>query len=415
MHKEDQQATSGLTSLGVTSEERDNPQLISSILAFNLNKPIFSSSFIIHPGSASGYDALAYSTAEADPGLFAPNDSIPQQQGMDEGTKNTSFDHISADMDSPEDDPIIVVDDSDEDKEADKDEVHNTTNDEIEEASVPKSSYPRSSQIQELTNQVLMLQSQKHKLNELLVIASKKTKDDSVPSAGQAGTQKDKGKKALPLEEAEKESSDSDYDDDETHVTGSMVESSRIKKTKKFNFVTEDGKHIHLTKEKINQQKKIEEEAKAEAAKRETEDRKEELVDLLGPEVVNKKGPITLKVYREDGTSEIIPNLKGSDLHIGEWREVMNACPNRIGKEWTTIYDQICLKMDYIHTTEVELDLKDFPNTMLYTVQEIFFRRHQGPGLDDHARTFSSLLLAEVDKRNINPLKQMRTIEQLRQ
>ncbi|GKD91947.1 hypothetical protein Tco_1371784 [Tanacetum coccineum] len=60
-------------------------------------------------------------------------------------------------------------------------------------------------------------------------------------------------------------------------------------------------------------------------------------------------------------------------------------------------------------------DLKDFSNTMLYTIQEIFFRRHQGPGLDDHARTFSSLLLTEADKRNLNQLKQMRTIEQLRQ
>ncbi|GJU04178.1 hypothetical protein Tco_1114516 [Tanacetum coccineum] len=56
-------------------------------------------------------------------------------------------------------------------------------------------------------------------------------------------------------------------------------------------------------------------------------------------------------------------------------------------------------------------DLKDFLNTMLYTVQEIFFRRHQGPGLDDHARTFSSLLLAKVDKRNLNPLKKMRVNE----
>ncbi|GJT12526.1 hypothetical protein Tco_0859568 [Tanacetum coccineum] len=60
-------------------------------------------------------------------------------------------------------------------------------------------------------------------------------------------------------------------------------------------------------------------------------------------------------------------------------------------------------------------DLKDFLNTMLYTVQEIFFRRHQGPGLDDHARTCNSLLLAEIDKRNLNPLKQIRVIKQLRQ
>ncbi|GJV30178.1 hypothetical protein Tco_1386626 [Tanacetum coccineum] len=42
-------------------------------------------------------------------------------------------------------------------------------------------------------------------------------------------------------------------------------------------------------------------------------------------------------------------------------------------------------------------------------VLEIFFILHQGPGLDDH------VLLAEIDKRNLNPLKQMRVIEQLRQ
>ncbi|GJX62874.1 hypothetical protein Tco_0295774 [Tanacetum coccineum] len=59
-------------------------------------------------------------------------------------------------------------------------------------------------------------------------------------------------------------------------------------------------------------------------------------------------------------------------------------------------------------------DFRDFSNTMLYTVQEIFFRLHQGPRLDDHARNFSSLLLAKIDKRNLNPLKQMRVIEQLR-
>ncbi|GKB93346.1 hypothetical protein Tco_0979483, partial [Tanacetum coccineum] len=61
------------------------------------------------------------------------------------------------------------------------------------------------------------------------------------------------------------------------------------------------------------------EEAKAEAAKRESEVRKEELIDLLGQEVVNKK----------DGTSEIIPNFKASDLHLGKWREVMKDIPLR--------------------------------------------------------------------------------------
>ncbi|GJS86515.1 retrovirus-related pol polyprotein from transposon TNT 1-94 [Tanacetum coccineum] len=170
------------------------------------------------PNLLTGHDVLVDFTTEADPGLSAPNDSIPPQQGMDEGTKNTSYDHIFAgtdphvladqtksvsegletvltqpttekgasstaihgdkeeasstikledlaklvsqiqpsfkDLDSPEDDPVIIVDESDEDE----------PNAETEDTSVPRSSSPRSSQIQELTNQVLILQSQKHKL-----------------------------------------------------------------------------------------------------------------------------------------------------------------------------------------------------------------------------------------------------------
>ncbi|GKD64886.1 hypothetical protein Tco_1306994 [Tanacetum coccineum] len=150
---------------------------------------------------------------------------------------------------------------------------------------------------------------------------------------------------------AEKESINNDFNDnDETHVTGSMVESFTTKKLNKFDFITEDGRHIHLTEEEINHQKKLEEDAKAEAAKQEEEVRKAELVDLLGPEVVNKyyneklqydrycdkvlnrraksritncdvltrNGPITLKVYRENGISEIILNFNASDLHLGK-------------------------------------------------------------------------------------------------
>ncbi|GKE64912.1 hypothetical protein Tco_1519073, partial [Tanacetum coccineum] len=74
---------------------------------------------------------------------------------------------------------------------------------------------------------------------------------------------KDKGKKVMSLEEAEKQSANSDSNDDETHMTGSMVESSRIKKVKKFDFATKGGKHINLIEEQINQQKKIEEDTKA--------------------------------------------------------------------------------------------------------------------------------------------------------
>ncbi|GKC57372.1 hypothetical protein Tco_1084970 [Tanacetum coccineum] len=204
---------------------------------------------------------------------------------------------------------------------------------------------------------------------------------------------KDKVKKIMSLEEAEKESTASDSNK-EAHVTGSMVKSSKEKKLKKFDFVTKCGEHVHLTKDQISAQNEIEEEAKAKAARHEDEIRKEEFIDPLGLEIVNKyyndklqydkyydkmlnrraasritnydvltrKGPITLKVYKEDGTSEIIPNFKASDLHLGEWREVIEACPKRTRKGWEIIYKQIGTRMDYIHTTKAELGINlDIP------------------------------------------------------
>ncbi|GJQ91736.1 hypothetical protein Tco_0002875 [Tanacetum coccineum] len=224
MHKKDQQATGGPTSVEVTSEARANPQLSSGMSAFNLNEPIYLASFIIHSESASGNDASTASTAEADPGNSSPSDFVAQQLGMNEGTKNTSYDHLFADtdphvladqtksvsegletvltqpitgkrvssvakqikeetssiiklgdvaklvshvqpsfkdLDLSEDDLFIVVDNSDEDEDA---EVHATENVKTEDTSIPKSSSPKSSQIQELTNQVLLFQYQKHKL-----------------------------------------------------------------------------------------------------------------------------------------------------------------------------------------------------------------------------------------------------------
>ncbi|GJY77461.1 hypothetical protein Tco_0482577 [Tanacetum coccineum] len=88
----------------------------------------------------------AASITKANPGNSANSDFVPQQQGMNEGTKNTSYDHLFAetsstikledlaklvshaqpsfkDLDSPEDDPVIVVDDTNEEED---DEVHAT-------------------------------------------------------------------------------------------------------------------------------------------------------------------------------------------------------------------------------------------------------------------------------------------------
>ncbi|GJV24208.1 hypothetical protein Tco_1376903 [Tanacetum coccineum] len=201
MHKEDLQATGGPTSLGVTSEARANPQLSSGMLAFNLNKPIYSTSFIIHSKSASKNNASAIFTAGADPGISTPstdphvlaNKTKSISDGLETvlttpetGTSNAAktseeikFGAIKLedlaklvpnvkvdfkDLDSREDDSIIVVDDSEEDEEDKNAEIHSTTNDETEDISASTPPSPRSIQLQELKNQVLLLQSQKHTL-----------------------------------------------------------------------------------------------------------------------------------------------------------------------------------------------------------------------------------------------------------
>ncbi|GJU46831.1 hypothetical protein Tco_1204097 [Tanacetum coccineum] len=46
-------------------------------------------------------------------------------------------------------------------------------------------------------------------------------------------------------------------------------------------------------------------------------------------DVLTQKDHISLKVNGEDGTSEVISNVKVSDLHLAEWREVVQACPDR--------------------------------------------------------------------------------------
>ncbi|GJR44867.1 hypothetical protein Tco_1312970 [Tanacetum coccineum] len=61
--------------------------------------------FHFHFDSASRYDASAYFTAEVDSGIFAPNDFIPPQKGMDEVTKNYYVNHIFAGTN-----PSVLVD-----------------------------------------------------------------------------------------------------------------------------------------------------------------------------------------------------------------------------------------------------------------------------------------------------------------
>nr|GEZ35789.1 hypothetical protein [Tanacetum cinerariifolium] len=163
---------------------------------------------------------------------------------------------------------------------------------------------------------------------------------------------KDKGKVAMSSKDAKEKSTESDFDDDTINLDGSMVESSKKKKMKKFDFITKGGEHAHFIEEQIKEQKRIEESVKANASKQEVEARKEDWIDLLGVDVVTKYYKAK---WWYDGTDEVIHNFKASDLHLGEWIKVEKACPNRTRKGWSSIYEQIQERMDYLHKTEAEL------------------------------------------------------------
>ncbi|GJR07197.1 hypothetical protein Tco_0530181 [Tanacetum coccineum] len=47
---------------------------------------------------------------------------------------------------------------------------------------------------------------------------------------------------------------------------------------------------------------------------------------IINCDVLTKKGPISLKVYKEDGTAEVIEKFKANDLQLAEWRKVVQAC-----------------------------------------------------------------------------------------
>nr|GFA38480.1 hypothetical protein [Tanacetum cinerariifolium] len=130
------------------------------------------------------------------------------------------------------------------------------------------------------------------------------------------------------------------------------------KETKKEESKTDFEPVVKLT-EQIKEQKRIKESVKADMAKQEMELGREELVDLLGIDVVTGfyKAKLQYDKYcnNMDGTDEVIPNFKANDLHLAKWREVVQACPNRTGCGWTTIYEQIQIRIENLHKTEQDL------------------------------------------------------------
>nr|GEY68857.1 hypothetical protein [Tanacetum cinerariifolium] len=267
MHKETQQAAGGPTSLGATSKDGAHPQL------------------------SSGHDASLDSIAEADPRLSTSNDSIPSQQGTDKesradeiskkikledlsdllkDTRSTFFTH-----DSPQDEPNIISNESEEEEEVAKD----------------KDSHA-SSQFQLLHSQKDELEQQKE--NVIAEVASLKarfatvaknaleatTKD--VPSAGQATASPTNGEKNTTK-------------DAKTNLQNELADLLCINVLEQYHNkkLLLDRYCDKMLKRRISSK-------------------------TINCNVITQKGPISLKVYREDETIKVIANFKVSDLHLAD-------------------------------------------------------------------------------------------------
>nr|GEW64044.1 hypothetical protein [Tanacetum cinerariifolium] len=331
MHKEYLQAVGDPTSLKVASEERANPQLSS------------------------------HSTAEADPGL-------------------TNF----LSLDSLTDEPIIISNESDEEKDADT----NVDTYHVEPEDTPASHplYPKSEQAKaEVTflkarpsypnaNQLagLLVTSLKYDLSNLLAshdfasfIPNELKELPSKITQLSKEIQELKRHVQVPCFTelnfiSLSEASDFSYtskSSEQGQATASPVEGE-----KNTNPATKDAKTTNLYNY---------------------------IIDLLGIDTVTR----ALSYYKYIGwTIKVIPNIKVNDLHLAEWKEVVQACPDRKEKGWKTIYGLIKTRMEYLNQTEKELKI-DFNKPLkkqvpLNELNDLANKKRKRTGnLKDHSRS----------------------------
>ncbi|GJU08929.1 hypothetical protein Tco_1125359 [Tanacetum coccineum] len=327
MHKEAQQEAGDPTSLGATSEEGAHPQL------------------------SSGYDALAYSTAKADPRLSAPNDSIPLQKD-----KSKEEEEVARDKDT-------------------KSISHDVPKD----TSVLPPSSPKSTQIQELMAQLteLLVTSLKPNLSKLLASHNftsclpTELKELLSKITRLSGEIKELKKHVRDIEIELPEDLKEILTKLETFTsiisclsTHSSFFSSR--KPQDFRF---SSKSFHILTDTLNRFATMVENVSGATSmnvplvvknvvtqyytKKLFFDKccdkmlkRKKSPKITKCELLTKKGRITLKIYREDGSDELISNIKVSDLHSGEWREVIQACPNKSEKGWKTIDDLVKTRLE---------------------------------------------------------------------
>ncbi|GKD22949.1 hypothetical protein Tco_1224652, partial [Tanacetum coccineum] len=359
--------------------------------------------FHLHSESASVHDASVDSTTEANLGNSALNDSIPAQQDQ---TKSAGDGLKTAHTDSEE--------------EVEKDDTHAISHDVPEDTSIPHPPSLKSAQIQELMAQARPLYPDINQLTDLLV-TSLNPEFSKLLASHDFSSCLPNALKELPSKFTELSRDiiklKNHVQDMEIELprdlkeiptkletftsTISSLSSQEKLKTLDFlpsllNKVTDFSTMVENASGAVCNNVPSAGQASASPVKREKNTTKDaetnlqnELVDLLGIDMVEQyhnkkllfdkycdkmlkrrksskiincdvlaqKGPISLKIYREDGTIEVIANIKISDLHLAEWREVVQACPDRKEKEWKTVYGLINTRIEYLDQTEKELKI----------------------------------------------------------
>ncbi|GJW33370.1 hypothetical protein Tco_0053402 [Tanacetum coccineum] len=380
MHKEAQQAAGGPTSLGATSGEGAHPQLSSGT-----NPSVLVDQTKFAEDRWRIYPILKDTTSA----FFTP--------------------------DSPQNEPIIVLDESKVEEEVAKDkDTHASSHDVHEDTSIPHPPSLKSAQIQELMAQVQLLHSQKDELEQQKATTKAEPEISKLLASHNFASCLPTKLKELPLKFTELSREIKEL---EQHVKDMEIELSRDLKeipTKLETFTSTISSLTSQVAELKNIQWELPTEfqasptlvssvqkklktldslpsllnkvsetltrfatmvenasgaktkdvpsagqattSPAEGEKNTTMDAEtnlqNELIDLLGIDVVeqyhNKK---------EDKIIDVFANFKVSDLHLAEWREVIQACPDRKEKGWKTIYGLIKTRMDYLDQTEKQLKI----------------------------------------------------------
>ncbi|GJW51769.1 hypothetical protein Tco_0093120 [Tanacetum coccineum] len=142
MHKEAQQAAGGLTSLGDTSEEGAHPQLSSGT---NLSVLVYQTKYVGDGLKTANTDSCTNEESRADEIL-----KKIKLEDLSYLLKDTRYAFFTPD--SPQDEPIIVLDESEEEVDEYKD-THATSHDVPEDTLIPHPPSLKSAQIQELMDQ----------------------------------------------------------------------------------------------------------------------------------------------------------------------------------------------------------------------------------------------------------------------